>query len=92
MYDGTVEGVKRWGAFVELEGGVIGLLHHSEIAKDRSSLWTLYEGDRVKVRVVYTDAEKGRVGLSTRQQQQDADAEEADGEQQQQQPMLPGRR
>jgi S1 RNA binding domain protein len=57
-----------FGAFVELPGGVTGLVHISEVAdayvKDVKDY--LKEQDRVKVKVINVDP-KGKIGLSIKQ-------------------------
>lgn len=70
IVEGVVTGITKFGAFVELPGGVTGLVHISEVAdayvKDVKDY--LKETDRVKVRVVNID-EKGKIGLSIKQAQ-----------------------
>ncbi len=68
IVEGVVQGITRFGAFVELPDGRVGLVHISEIAdtyvKDVKDF--LQEGQRVKVKVLNV-ADNGRVGLSVRQ-------------------------
>ncbi len=68
IVDGKVTGITNFGAFVDIEGGVTGLVHISEVAvgfvKDINE--HLKVGDSVKVKVVSVD-EKGKVGLSIKQ-------------------------
>ncbi len=64
MRDGAVQSVKPYGVFVELEGGVVGLLHSSNTAQGNGV--QPQEGDSVKVRVIEKDEQTGRVGLSTK--------------------------
>lgn len=70
IVEGVVTGITKFGAFVELPGGVTGLVHISEVAdayvKDVKDY--LKETDRVKVKVVNID-EKGKIGLSIKQAQ-----------------------
>ncbi|BCV20040.1 S1 RNA-binding domain-containing protein [Moorella sp. Hama-1] len=65
VLEGVVSGITRFGAFVELPGGVTGLVHISEVAdtyvKDVNDY--IKEKDRVKVKVINID-EKGKIGLS----------------------------
>lgn len=68
IVEGTVTGITKFGAFVELAGGVTGLVHISEVAdayvKDVKDY--LKEADKVTVKVVNID-EKGKIGLSIKQ-------------------------
>ena len=67
ILEGTVQGITKFGAFVELPGGAVGLVHISEIAdtyvhdvKD-----FIKEGDKVTVKVLNVAGKK--VGLSIKQ-------------------------
>jgi len=65
---GTVTGITNFGAFVQLPGGVTGLVHISEVAdsyvKDIKDY--LKEGEEVKVKVLTVEKD-GKIGLSIRQ-------------------------
>lgn len=65
---GKVTQVKDFGAFVELDEGVEGLIHVSEISHERVGhpRERFAVGDAVEVEVVKIDAARGRVGLSTK--------------------------
>lgn len=64
---GKVQGITKFGAFIELAGGAVGLVHISEIAdtyvKDVKDF--IKEGDEVKVKVLNIAGEK--IGLSIKQ-------------------------
>ena len=49
--EGTVQSIKPYGAFIELGGGLSGLLHISQISFDRVTNvgGVLAEGDKLKV-------------------------------------------
>jgi S1 RNA binding domain protein len=70
IVEGVVTGITNFGAFVELPGGVTGLVHISEVAdtyvKDVKDY--LKEKDKIKVKVINID-EKGKIGLSIKQVQ-----------------------
>lgn len=68
VVEGMVQGITRFGAFIELPDGRVGLAHISEIADTyvRDVKDFLQEGQRVKVRVLNV-ADNGKVGLSIRQ-------------------------
>lgn len=64
IVEGKVQGITTFGAFIELPGGLVGLVHISEIAdtyvKDVKDY--IKEGDLVKVKVLNIDGKK--IGLS----------------------------
>lgn len=66
--EGKVTGITHFGAFVELSGGVTGLVHISEIAdnyvKDVADHLKL--DDKVVVKVINVDKD-GKIGLSIKQ-------------------------
>lgn len=68
VVDGKVTGITKFGAFVELDKGIVGLVHISEIAnvyvKDIHEHLTLNQNVEVKVISVGKD---GKVGLSIKQ-------------------------
>jgi S1 RNA binding domain protein len=68
IIEGVVTGITSFGAFVELPGGVTGLVHISEVAdayvKDVKDY--LKEQDKIKVKVINIDP-KGKIGLSIKQ-------------------------
>ena len=68
ILEGVVTGITNFGAFVELPGGVTGLVHISEVAdtyvKDVKDF--LKDKDKVKVKVINIDI-KGKIGLSIKQ-------------------------
>jgi polyribonucleotide nucleotidyltransferase len=65
IYDGTVVKVMEFGAFVNFFGSRDGLVHISELAKNRVGKVTdvVKEGDKVKVKFLGMD-ERGKVRLS----------------------------
>ena len=65
---GTVTGLRPYGAFLELENGVAGLLHISQISSDRvDNLEQLLSvGQKCKVMILEHDKVSGRVALSTK--------------------------
>jgi S1 RNA binding domain protein len=68
IVDGVVTGITKFGAFVKLEDGTVGLVHISEVAdayvKDINEF--LKENEQIKVKVV-SIGENGKVGLSIKQ-------------------------
>ena len=67
LADGVVTDVEHYGAFVELEPGVIGLVHHSRLPgwENRPLQDVFWPGDRVKVVVSAVDPALRRMDLST---------------------------
>ncbi|MHC4938611.1 MAG: 30S ribosomal protein S1 [Planctomycetota bacterium] len=74
LVEGTVRNLTNYGAFVELEEGIDGLLHVSDMS------WTkkvthpselIGEGDHVKAIVLNVDRDKKRVSLGMKQLQED---------------------
>ena len=68
ILEGVVTGITPFGAFVELPGGITGLVHISEVAdtyvKDVKDF--LKAQDVIKVKVINIDP-KGKIGLSIKQ-------------------------
>ncbi len=65
-YEGTVKGIKEFGAFVEFLPGKQGLLHISEIMWKRLETMdnVFHEGDQVKVKLIGVDPKTGKYKLS----------------------------
>ena len=70
VVEGVVTGITNFGAFVELPGGKVGLVHISEVADVyvRDVKDFLKEQDRIKVKVLSVD-DRGKIGLSIKQLQ-----------------------
>jgi len=68
VVEGVVSGITKFGAFVELPGGITGLIHISEVAdtyvKDVNDF--LKEKQQVKVKVINV-GDDGKIGLSIKQ-------------------------
>jgi small subunit ribosomal protein S1 len=69
---GVVTRTEQFGAFVELEPGIEGLIHVSELAPQRvfNVLNVVKPGQEVEVMVLNVDADKKRMSLSLKQAQQ----------------------
>jgi small subunit ribosomal protein S1 len=63
---GTVTNVTDFGVFVELEEGIEGLVHVSEISKEKikTPVGMFNVGDTLKARVMNINSEERRIGLS----------------------------
>ena len=70
---GRIASVRPYGAFVDLGGGIQGLLHVSEMGWSRVSdpAAVVQPGDSVTVRVLAVDDEKGKISLGMKQLQTD---------------------
>ncbi|MBC7263525.1 MAG: S1 RNA-binding domain-containing protein [Chloroflexi bacterium] len=68
LVEGTVSRVVDFGAFVELEEGIEGLVHVSELANKPPAdpRRVIAEGERHLFRVIKVDARRRRIGLSLR--------------------------
>jgi polyribonucleotide nucleotidyltransferase len=72
IYHGTVRKIVEFGAFVEILPGTDGLLHISQLAKERVRRVedVLHEGDEIMVKVLDVDR-SGKIRLSLREAQED---------------------
>ena len=72
---GKVSKIASFGAFVELEGGVDGLVHISQISEDHVDRVkdALKPGQEVEARIVKIDRDERRIGLSLRPASEDGD-------------------
>ena len=70
---GRVVSIRPYGAFVDLGGGVQGLLHVSEMGWSRVSnpAEVVQPGDEITVKVLRVDDEKGKISLGLKQLQAD---------------------
>lgn len=70
VVEGTVTGITKFGAFVDLADGKVGLVHISEVAdvyvNDIKDFLTV--GQKVKVKILNVD-DKGKIGLSIKRLQ-----------------------
>ncbi len=70
VVEGTVTGITKFGAFVDLAGGKVGLIHISEVAdvyvNDVKDFLKI--GQQVKVKVLSVD-DHGKIGLSIKRLQ-----------------------
>lgn len=78
IVEGTVDSIKDYGAFVNLEGGVSGLIHVSQISNQRIKHpgVVLKEGQQVKAKI--RSIENGKISL-TMKGLEPAQEEEAEG-------------
>mgnify|MGYP000403216968 CR=1 FL=1 len=75
--NGTVTNVTDFGIFVELEEGIEGLVHVSEISKEKikTPVGQYNVGDDLTARVININTEERRIGLSIKRLEVDDDQE-----------------
>ncbi|MCU0519669.1 MAG: S1 RNA-binding domain-containing protein [Anaerolineae bacterium] len=66
LVQGRVTQVVDFGVFIELEPGVEGLLHNSEL-RDVAQREDMVSGEAVLVKVIRVESDRRRIGLSVRQ-------------------------
>ncbi|AKI96778.1 S1 RNA-binding domain-containing protein [Kosmotoga pacifica] len=73
MITGTVESIKKFGAFVKLTNDITGLIPASEVSWDSSVRIedVLKLGDKIEAKVIGIDREKRKISLSLKQLQKD---------------------
>jgi len=81
IVDAKILKVLDFGAFVEVEKGVEGLVHVSEISDERieDPRAVLNEGQDVKVQIISMDQGERKIGLSIKSAQHSAEMAEAQG-------------
>ncbi|WP_018125940.1 30S ribosomal protein S1 [Desulfovibrio oxyclinae] len=69
LVNGTVTNITDFGLFVEVEEGIEGLVHVSEISRKKvKSPSEIYkEGDTIEAKVIHVSADERRLGLSIKQ-------------------------
>ncbi len=90
---GKVTKLTNFGVFVELEPGLEGLLHISELAEEKveSPEDIVKVGDAIEVKVLRVDAADRKIGLSRRRLDEEGDEGEGGGGQAEKQPPPPKR-
>ncbi|MBN8828272.1 MAG: 30S ribosomal protein S1 [Sphingobacteriia bacterium] len=70
IIEGEIKNVVDFGIFVELQGGIEGLIHVADVSwedEDPKRLKEFNKGDKVKAIVLSTDVEKERISLGIKQ-------------------------
>jgi len=78
IYNGKVVKIADFGAFVNILPGKDGLVHISQIAKERVEKVTDYLTEGQEVKVLVLDVDRGRIKLSMKELVEEDAAEEAD--------------
>ena len=70
LLTGTITNITDFGLFVEVEEGIEGLVHVSEMSKKKikSPKEAFNEGDSIEAKVIHVSADERRLGLSLKQQ------------------------
>jgi small subunit ribosomal protein S1 len=63
---GTITNITDFGLFVEVDEGIEGLIHISELGRDKQKMATLKVGDTIKAKVIHSSPTERRIGLSVR--------------------------
>ena len=82
VYKGKVTNITDYGAFVELEDGIEGLVHVSEMSWTRKNVHPgkiVSTSQEVEVKVLEVDPEKRRISLGIKQLTEDENATALDG-------------
>jgi 4-hydroxy-3-methylbut-2-enyl diphosphate reductase len=76
--EGKVVRIAPFGAFVELEPGIDGLVHISQLSNDRVAKVedAVRTGQKVKAKVIANDPEKKRLSLSMKENDGEVDKKE----------------
>jgi small subunit ribosomal protein S1 len=63
---GPITNITDFGLFVEIEEGIEGLIHVSELSRDKEKMGALKVGDVIKAKVIHSSPQERRIGLSVR--------------------------
>jgi small subunit ribosomal protein S1 len=71
VVSGPVTNITDFGLFVELEEGIEGLIHISELGRDKQKMAAMKVGDLVRAKVIHASSQERRIGLSIRKLETD---------------------
>jgi small subunit ribosomal protein S1 len=66
LVTGTITNITDFGFFVEVEEGIEGLVHISELSRDKTKMAALKVGDLIRAKVIHSSPQERRIGLSIR--------------------------
>jgi small subunit ribosomal protein S1 len=66
LVTGTITNITDFGFFVEVEEGIEGLVHISELSRDKAKMAALKVGDLIRAKVIHSSPQERRIGLSIR--------------------------
>ena len=64
--NGIVKSIKPYGAFIEIEGGIVGLVHIKDlsVARIKTPFERLQIGQKINIKIKNIDEETGKISLS----------------------------
>ena len=68
---GPITNITDFGLFVEVEEGIEGLIHISELGRDKQKMAALQVGDVIRAKVIHASPQERRIGLSIRKLETD---------------------
>jgi small subunit ribosomal protein S1 len=71
MVSGPITNITDFGLFVEVEEGIEGLIHISELGRDKQKMTGLQVGDVIRAKVIHASPQERRIGLSIRKLETD---------------------
>jgi small subunit ribosomal protein S1 len=71
VVSGPVTNITDFGLFVEVEEGIEGLIHISELGRDKQKMALLKVGDEIRAKVIHSSPQERRIGLSIRKLETD---------------------
>jgi small subunit ribosomal protein S1 len=66
LVTGAITNITDFGFFVEVEEGIEGLVHISELSRDKAKMAALKVGDLIRAKVIHSSPQERRIGLSIR--------------------------
>ncbi len=66
IVSGPITNITDFGLFVEVEEGIEGLIHISELGRDKAKMTALKVGDTIRAKVIHSSTQERRIGLSIR--------------------------
>ncbi len=66
VVSGPITNITDFGLFVEIEEGIEGLIHISELSRDKEKMAALKVGDVIRAKVIHSSPQERRIGLSIR--------------------------
>jgi small subunit ribosomal protein S1 len=71
VVSGPITNITDFGLFVEVEEGIEGLIHISELGRDKQKMAGLKVGDVIRAKVIHASPTERRIGLSIRKLETD---------------------
>ena len=71
IVSGPITNITDFGLFVEIEEGIEGLVHISEMSRDKQKMAGLKFGDVIRAKVIHSSPNERRIGLSIRRMEVD---------------------